>query len=75
MSLPDRRRTGRLTTRHIWQIREATRELDRTMLTDRSLTSDWEFWHALTVVSLLVWIWAQTSRFRLMGLLQSLAWA
>jgi len=45
------------------------------MLTDRSLTSDWEFWHALTVVSLLVWIWAQTSRFRLMGLLQSLAWA
>jgi len=41
----------------------------------RSLTSDWGFWHALTVVSLLVWVWAQTSRFQLMGLLQSVAWA
>jgi len=74
VSLSDRRQTDRVTTRHIRQIREATRELNRLMSTDRSLASDWEFWHALAVGSLLVWIWAQASRFRLMGLLQSLAW-
>lgn len=44
------------------------------MPSDRPLWRDWEFWHAVTVASLLVWIYAQNRRFELMDSLQALAW-
>lgn len=45
------------------------------MPSDRPLWRDWEFWHAVAVVALLAWIYAQTHRFVLMDGLQALAWS
>ncbi|WP_235853717.1 DUF7553 family protein [Halosimplex salinum] len=40
----------------------------------RDLLGDWQFWHALTVGALTVWLLAKTNRFWLMTALQRLAW-
>ncbi|WP_459194668.1 hypothetical protein [Halosimplex sp. J119] len=40
----------------------------------RRLLADWEFWHALTMVSLAVWILARTNRYALIDWLYALAW-
>ncbi|WP_436923449.1 hypothetical protein [Halosimplex amylolyticum] len=40
----------------------------------RRLLADWEFWHALTMVSLAVWILARTSRYALIDGLYALIW-
>jgi hypothetical protein len=41
----------------------------------RWFPSDWQVWHAATLVSLAMWLLARSTRFWLMSALQSLAWS
>ncbi|MFC7140070.1 hypothetical protein ACFQMA_09515 [Halosimplex aquaticum] len=40
----------------------------------RRTLADWESWHALTTVSLVVWILARTNRYALLDALHGLVW-
>jgi len=62
-------------TRHFPAIAELTGDPLEQMPSDRPWWRDWEFWHAVAVVALLAWIYAQTHRFVLMDRLQALAWS
>ncbi|WP_135365590.1 hypothetical protein [Halosimplex halophilum] len=41
----------------------------------RWFPTDWQVWHAATLVSLAMWVLVYTNRFRLMSRLQAVAWS